>query len=116
MSELERRYNDQQKLLQRALKALHRPAWKDGETDADVAAAINDWLSDEKLEAEIFGEHESMEKTIQELRKGLTIANDAMCQATFIVGKRKSDLNHAIDVARKLLDTSPKIEPTTAST
>lgn len=38
-----------------------------------------------------------------ELRKALTIANDAMCQASFIVGKRKSDLNHAIDVARKAL-------------
>lgn len=112
MSELERRYNDQQKLLKRALKALHRPAWKDGETDSVVAEAINDWLSQEALEDEIFGEHESMEKRIQELRKGLEIANDAMCQATFIVGKRKSDLNHAIDVARKLLNTEP-IESTT---
>lgn len=116
MSELERRYAEQKKLLKRAYDALHRPQWQDGETDSDVAEAINDWLSGEKLEAEIFLTHESMEKTIQAYSKALTTAHDAMCQATFIVKGQKSDLNHAIDEARKLLFPLPEKKSRKAAT
>lgn len=51
------------------------------------------------------------------LRKALETANDAMCQASLAVKNNKSDLNHAIDVARKALavESTTKAHPVAAS-
>lgn len=53
-SELWKRFQEAKALLTRAKNVIHKPHWDDGETDSDVASAINDFLSYEDLEEEIF--------------------------------------------------------------
>lgn len=45
---------------------------------------------------------------VKEVRKALVYAEEAMCQATFVKGVNRSDLNHAVDRARALLALLPK--------
>lgn len=67
-------------------------------------------LSHERLRAELSGATILLEEQgknesamVSKLRRAVQIANDAMCQATFIIRGQKSDLNYAIDETRKAL-------------
>jgi len=50
IEELAKRYDVALDALKRCYDAGHRNGWEDGETNAEVFAAVNDILSGEKLE------------------------------------------------------------------